>query len=63
MDPLARPAPLRRELDLPVLTHRTSQLLREHVPLTLLIDLAEAGGPRSEVRYAQEGGNADWLAR
>jgi len=62
VDPLTRtdPHPV-RELDLPVLTHRTADLLRDHVPLTLLLDLVEASGPRSAVRYADEGGEADWL--
>lgn len=62
MDSLLRTDPLpARELDVPVLTHRTADLLRDHVPLTLLLDLAEADGPRSEARYADEGGDADWL--
>ena len=63
MEPLTRTDPRPpRELDLPVLTHRTADMLRDHVPLTLLLDLgAEADGPRSEVRYADEGGDADWL--
>jgi len=62
VDPHPRPdPPALRDLDLPALTHRTADLLRDHVPLTLLMDLVETGGPRSEVRYADEGGNADWL--
>ena len=64
MDPLTSPDPRpARELDLPVLTHRTADLLRDHVPLTLLLDLAEDDGPRSAVRYADEGGDATWLER
>ncbi len=59
MDPLPRPDP--HALDLPALTHRTADLLRDHVPLTLLLDLAEEQGPRSAVRYADEGGDASWL--
>lgn len=62
MEPLTRTDPRSaRELDLPVLTHRTADLLRDHVPLTLLLDLADEGGPRSAVVYASEGGDADWL--
>jgi len=64
VDPLPRPdAHEQRDLDLPVLTHRTADLLRDHVPLTLLLDLAEDDGPRSAVRYADEGGDATWLER
>ncbi|CAN5318912.1 hypothetical protein BH24ACT10_BH24ACT10_12370 [soil metagenome] len=64
MDPLPRPDPhAPRDLDLPVLTHRTADLLRDHVPLILLLDLAEDDGPRSAVRYADEGGEATWLER
>lgn len=64
MDPLIRTDPdPARDLDLPLLTHRTADLLREHVPLTLLLDLADEGDPRSAVRYADEGGDADWLKR
>ena len=36
-------------------------LLSEHVPLTLLIDLLPAQGPHSEEIYADEGGDAAWL--
>lgn len=36
-------------------------LLSEHVPLTLLIDLLPAQGPHSEEIYAREGGDAEWL--
>ncbi len=62
MDPLASPDPYpSRELDLPVLTHRTADLLRDHVPLSLLIDLVDERGPRSEVVYTAEGGDAAWL--
>lgn len=62
MDPLTRMEPYpARELDLPLLTHRTADLLRDHVPLTLLLDLADAGDPRSAARYADEGGDAGWL--
>ncbi len=64
MDPLPRPDPNeQRDFDLPVLTHRTADLLRDHVPLTLLLDLAEENGPRSADRYADEGGDATWLER
>jgi len=64
VEPLIRTGPHpARELDLPELTHRTADLLRDHVPLTLLLDLADAGDPRSAVRYSDEGGDADWLQR
>lgn len=62
MDLLIRPDQRpTRELDLPMLTHRTADLLRDHVPLTLLLDLAAVEGPRSAAHYADEGGDADWL--
>jgi hypothetical protein len=50
-------------VDVGVLRRRTSALLHAGVPLTLLLDLSEEGGPHSEERYAREGGSADWLAR
>ncbi len=48
-------------LVLPELAHRTAELLRTHVPITLLLDLSEEDGPRSELRYATEGGDTDWV--
>jgi hypothetical protein len=40
---------------------RTMEVLKSHVPLTLLMDLGNAEGPDS-ARIAQvEGGDADWL--
>lgn len=48
-------------LALPDLAHRTAELLRTHVPLTLLIDLSEEDGPHSAEHYAEEGGDAAWL--
>lgn len=59
-DALDLPAP-RHALDLPLLARRTQDLLACGVPLTLLLDLADAAGPRSQDRYAVEGGDASWL--
>ncbi len=53
----ARPA-----VDLPGLAARTEALLRAHVPLTLLLDLASSEGPRSRELYAAEPGDVSWLA-
>jgi hypothetical protein len=36
-------------------------VLRSHVPLTLLMDIGSAAGPDSERIAAVEGGDADWL--
>ena len=51
--PATVPAP-HPTLDVGVLVRCTSGLLAAGVPLTLLLDLAEAGGPRSRQRYAEE---------
>lgn len=57
------PAP-RPALDLPALVRCTHDLLRSRVPLTLLLDVADAAGPRSHDRYVNEGGDASsWLPR
>jgi hypothetical protein len=64
MDPLAArtvPAHPHEPLDVPALVRRTHDLLAAGVPLTLLLDLAEAAGPRSAQRYQSEGGDAGWL--
>lgn len=53
----------RRSLDVGVLVRRTESLLQAGVPLSLLIDLGDASGPRSGERYATEGGQWDWLKR
>ena len=37
------------------------EVLRSHVPLSLLMDLASSEGPDSEQIAAIEGGDADWL--
>lgn len=70
MDPLApAPAPApdlahpQHAADVPALVRRTAGLLHAHVPLTLLLDLAEDTGPRSAQCYDAEGGDASWLAR
>jgi hypothetical protein len=39
----------------------TMEVLRSHVPLTLLMDIGSAGGPDSERIAAVEGGDAGWL--
>ena len=49
--------------DVPALVERTADLLRTGVPLTLLLDLAEEGGPRSAQHYASEGGDVSWVRR
>ena len=49
--------------DVPALVERTSRLLRNGVPLTLLLDLAEEDGPRSAQHYAAEGGDVSWVRR
>jgi hypothetical protein len=57
----AVPGP-RHPLVLPVLVRRTHDLLASGVPLTLLLDLADDAGPRSQDRYTAEGGDASWVA-
>ena len=56
----AVPVP-RPQVDLPLLARRASALLEAHVPLTLLIDLAEPTGPRSQDLYAAEVADVEWL--
>jgi hypothetical protein len=41
----------------------TMEVLRSHVPLTLLMDLGSAEGPDSARISAIEGGDADWLTQ
>ena len=48
-------------LDLPSMAARTEALLRSHVPLSLLLDLAEPRGPRSDVLYGVEAADLGWL--
>ncbi len=50
-DRTCRPA-----LHLPVLVQLTIRLLHERIPLTLLLDLIEPGGPSSTVLLLAEGG-------
>lgn len=38
-------------------------LLAAHVPLSLLLDLADPTGPHSRDLLAEEPGSADWLQR
>ncbi len=45
------------------LARRTQQMLREHVPLTLLLDLADQAAPESQRFYQAEGGSAEWADR
>lgn len=52
-----------RFADVPALVERTSRLLRNGVPLTLLLDLAEEDGPRSAQHYTAEGGDVSWVRR
>ena len=51
----------RRAVDLPTFRERTQGLLAAHVPLSLLLDLAEPDGPDSAGCYVREGGDATWL--
>ena len=51
----------RRAVDLPMLRERTQGLLAAHVPLSLLLDLAEPHGPDSAGCFAREGGDTSWL--
>ncbi len=50
-DRTCRPA-----LHLPVLAQLTMRLLHERIPLTLLLDLSEPGGPNSTALLLAEGG-------
>jgi len=56
-------APSRRNVDLPLLTRRTTALLEAGVPLTLLLDLTDPKGPHSEQVYAAEGVREGWIPR
>lgn len=38
-------------------------LLAAHVPLSLLLDIADPTGPHSRELLAEEPGSADWLRR
>ena len=40
---------------------RAAALLAAHVPLSLLLDLADPSGPRSDDLMTAEPGTADWL--
>ena len=48
-------------VDLPTMAARTGALLRSGVPLSLLLDLAEPRGPRSDVLYGAEAADLAWL--
>lgn len=45
----------------PATAERAAALLAAHVPLSLLLDLAEPAGPRSRDLLDAEPGTADWL--
>ena len=49
------------QVDLPLLARRASALLEAGVPLSLLIDLSDPSGPRSQEVYASEGADVDWV--
>ncbi len=55
--------PVERTVDVACLIRRTRELLAAGVPLTLLMDLSEPAGPHSREHFADEGGDAAWLAR
>jgi hypothetical protein len=55
------PTIAREPVVLPLLARRATALLGAGVPLTLLIDLAEPGGPRSRELYAAEHADAAWV--
>lgn len=55
------PAP-RHPVDVSVLVRRTRGLLAAGVPLTLLLDLGDED-PHSQVRYASEEADLDWVPR
>ena len=50
-------------VDVGVLVRRTQELLAAGVPLTLLIDLSDPDGPRSEARFASEHADLGWVPR
>ncbi len=43
--------------------HTPAALLAAHVPLSLLLDIADPTGPHSRELLAEEPGSADWLHR
>lgn len=61
--PAPGPALRARLRDADALATRTQALLASHVPLTLLLDLADPGGPHSADLMWNEAGAADWLPR
>lgn len=54
----ARPAGERDRL-----VSRTQELLRDHIPLCLLLDLADPAGPDSAARFSSETADLSWLRR
>ena len=54
-----QPAPL--PAPAPAAPTRAESLLAAHVPLSLLLDLVDPGGPRSRDLLTAEPGTADWL--
>jgi len=55
-DAMNRDRPCRPALHLPPLAQLTTRLLHERIPLTLLLDLTEPGGPNSTALLLAEGG-------
>jgi hypothetical protein len=53
--------PNKSDIDAAEQSDAAMEVLRSHVPLSLLMDIASAGGPDSEQIAAVEGGDADWL--
>ena len=48
-------------VDRPELIDRTRALLEAHVPLSLLLDLADPAGPDSVGHFTEEPGDLSWL--
>ncbi len=62
VQPLCAPHVSARAVDVPSLRQCTRDLLAAHVPLSLLLDLADPRIPDSAGRYAREGGDTTWLS-
>ena len=61
VQPLLAPHDRARAVDVPSLRQCTRDLLAAHVPLSLLLDLADPRIPDSAGVYAREGGDTTWL--
>ena len=55
------PRVLHAQVDLPMLARRASALLEAGVPLSLLIDLSDPSGPRSQEVYETEWADLGWV--